>query len=154
MRECPDCKELNGDNNEYCYKCKAWIGPVEIGRRRCPKCDIAYPPSKTYCDVCGESLLSSQRATSSAKYRNAAKNYSSGGETELWMLIISFLIPIAGIVLGCIKVSQKDNDGAKKIFIATIASIVLYFIVVGVLINRSTAELDAVMSDLQSYTDY
>ena len=119
-----------------------------------PEVCIAYPPSKTYCDVCGESLLSSQRATSSAKYRNAAKNYSSGGETELWMLIISFLIPIAGIVLGCIKVSQKDNDGAKKIFIATIASIVLYFIVVGVLINRSTAELDAVMSDLQSYTDY
>lgn len=149
MRECPKCGELNGDNNEYCYKCKALIGPVEHGRKRCPKCDIAYPPSKSYCDVCGISLLSSQGTkTNSTHYSNTSDN------TPTWMLIISFLIPLVGIILGCIKVSQKDNDGAKKIFIITIVSIVLYSIIIGILINHSMAELDNAMSDLESYINY
>lgn len=147
MRTCPKCGELNGDNNERCYKCNTFIGAVEQGKKRCPKCDIAYPASKKYCDVCGESLLSSQ-VTSNKQYSNT---YDS---TPVWMLIISFLIPIVGIILGCIKVSQKDNDGAKKIFIATIVSIVLYSIIMGVLISRSNAELDAAMSDLESSFEY
>ncbi|MDE6021292.1 MAG: hypothetical protein K2H01_09915 [Ruminococcus sp.] len=64
---------------------------------------------------------------------NSANNSGYSGETELWMIIISFLIPLVGIILGCIKVSQKDNDGAKKIFIATIVSIVLYYIIFRIL---------------------
>lgn len=67
---------------------------------------------------------------------------------------MSFLIPIVGIILGCVKVSQKDNDGAKKIFITTIVSVVLYVIVVSVMISRSFAELDAAMSDLESSFEY
>lgn len=118
----------------------------EEQKKVCKYCNNIYTPNIEECPRCQMPLQWYDG--------NSVKSNGNTGETELWMLIISFLIPIVGIILGCIKVSQKDNDGAKKIFIATIVSIVLYSIIMGVLISRSTAELDAAMSDLESSFEY
>lgn len=56
MRTCPNCKELNGDDNEYCYKCKTYIGPIDRPKKICRKCGIIYDGNKTYCDTCSGSL--------------------------------------------------------------------------------------------------
>ena len=126
MRECPNCGELNGDNNVYCYKCNAFIGAVEYGKKRCPKCDISYPAGKSYCDVCGGSLLTaSERAR--IDYPSSHSS-SSTSANNTWMYICTFFIPLLGIILGCIKL-KEDECLAKNLIILGIVLIVVYAII-------------------------
>ena len=80
---------------------------------------------------------------------------SSESYVETWMYIIAFLIPIVGLILGCIKVGKGDSKGGRNLIITAIVSFVLYSIVVSVMVSRSTAELDAAMSEIEeSLNDY
>lgn len=128
MRECPSCKELNGENNEYCYKCNAYIGPVESRRNKtCPTCGISYPSNKSYCDVCGKSL-----GSDSVDDYIPVETKSSSSSTpyvETWMYIIGFLIPLVGIILGCIQVGKNDKEGGRNLIITAIVGMVLYAII-------------------------
>lgn len=149
MRTCPECGELNGDNNAYCYKCNTLIGPVEYGKKRCPKCDISYTANKSYCDVCGGSLLTaSERAN--IDYSNYARKSASNNNT--WMYICTFFIPILGVILGCIKL-KEDETLAKTLIILGIVLMVIYAIISGICIGCSAHETADAAREASSYLD-
>lgn len=152
MRTCPSCKELNGDSNEYCYKCNAYIGPVNSYQKKvCPNCDISYPPKKPYCDVCGRALVSA----SGVDYDQfeVKKSASSVPCVETWMYIVGFLIPIVGLVLGCIQVAKNDKQGGRNLIITAIVSAVLITIVSIIVMNHQAKKAEEIIKDLQDSTN-
>lgn len=148
MRECPKCGELNGDNNARCYKCNTFIGPVSSYKKICQKCGTIYDGNKSYCDTCGGNL-SVYDDTVDTSY--SKKSTSS---VEIWMYVIGFLIPIVGLVLGCIQVGKGDKTGARNLFITSIISIVLLAIIFAVRVNKAEKELEDTVKDLQDQSSY
>lgn len=148
MRICPNCGELNGDNNARCYKCDTFIGPVSGYKKICQKCGITYNGNKSYCDSCGGNL-SVYDDTIDTSYSK-----KSASSVEVWMYIISFLIPIVGIILGCIQVGKGDKTGARNLFITSIASIVLLSIIYAIRASKAEKALDDAVKDLQNQSSY
>ncbi len=84
----------------------------------CPNCKNCLTDSETKCDKCGFPLG-----------ENAGTVPMIGSRTENWMYLIAFLIPFAGIILGCVQVAKSDNKGAKGLFIVSLISIVICIII-------------------------
>lgn len=149
MRTCPKCGELNGDNNAYCYKCNTLIGPVDYSKKICRKCGTLYSAGKKECDTCGISL-SVYDETPSTSYSKR----TSYADVDMWMYVVAFLIPIVGIVFGCIHVAKGDKDGARNLFITSIISIVLLAIIYAVRVNKAEKELEDAVKELQDQSSY
>ena len=118
MRTCPKCGELNGDNNTECYKCGAIIGSVASYKKKCPYCGTVYNGNKDTCDSCGERLL----VFDDNYYLN--QNYTKP-QSNTWMYICALIIPLLGIILGCVKLS-KDDDTGKSLTIFSVVLTILY----------------------------
>lgn len=82
------------------------------------------------------------------------KTHNNENSVDLWMYIVSFLIPIVGIVFGCIQVAKGDKDGARNLFITSIVSIVLLAIIYAVRVNKAEKELEDAVKDLQDQSSY
>lgn len=119
MRECPNCKELNGDNNSRCWKCNTFLGTVSSYKKKCPDCGSIFNGNKDTCDYCGSTLISYDE---NYQYSSANKQNSS-----TWMYVCTFIIPLIGIILGCIKISNdKRDDSGKSLIILGVILIILY----------------------------
>ena len=82
------------------------------------------------------------------------KTHNNENSVDLWMYIVSFLIPIVGIVFGCIQVAKGDKDGARNLFITSIISIVLLAIIYAVRVNKAEKELEDAVKELQDQSSY
>lgn len=149
MKTCPKCGELNGDANSKCYKCGEQLPEmVTANKRYCNYCKGIYAPNVEECPRC--KMPTRIYSDSLAKMSGSSESY-----VETWMYIIAFLIPIVGLILGCIKVSKGDSKGGRNLIITAIVSTVLYAIVVYAMMSRSNAELDAALSEIEdSLSDY
>lgn len=65
----------------------------------------------------------------------------------MWMYVIAFLIPIVGLVLGCIQVG-------KNLIITSIVSFVLYVIVVSVISSHKAKKAEEELSSLYDSYSY
>lgn len=119
MLTCPKCKELNGNDRSTCYKCGTKLPETarnSTSRRIfCPNCGMSNPAKAVSCSSCG-SRLERPRITT----------YSSDSESHTWLYVLSFLIPLLGIILGCISYAKGENDLAKKLIITSIVLSLLY----------------------------
>lgn len=122
MKTCPKCGELNGDNNAVCYKCKTDLSDISTVRRYCKYCKEIYTPSTKECPKCGMPTIEYDPITMSQVHNRK-------DAAEPWMYVIGFLIPIVGIVLGCIQVGKNDKTGGRNLLILSIISAVIYIIV-------------------------
>lgn len=121
MRTCPKCGELNGDNNDRCYKCNTFIATAANTKKRCPGCGEVYNGNKNTCDYCGTTLLSYDENY----YMN--RSYGSNSDSNTWMYVCTFIIPLVGIILGCIKMSNdKRDDSGKSLITLGVALMVIY----------------------------
>lgn len=75
--------------------------------KHCIKCGETNADERETCWKCNEPLPKPEKV-------------------ESWMYLIAFLIPLAGIILGCIKVGQKDNEGGKKLILIAILGAVIF----------------------------
>ncbi len=126
MRECPKCGELNGENNSRCYKCNAFIGKVETGKKICRVCGTVYNGNKSTCDTCGGSLSTYDPSAA------LAESYRS--ESHTWMYICTIIIPLIGIILGCVKSSgAKTADLGKRLIILGVILTIVYPVVIFVI---------------------
>ena len=121
MRTCPNCKELNGDNRTTCWKCKTSLGPVDTYKKICLKCKTIYSQNVLHCDQCGEHLsVYTETGNDIAKSRSD----SSG----CWLYAVSVLIPLVGIILGCIYIARQEDDLGKSLIITGVVSNIAFTI--------------------------
>ena len=124
MKRCPKCKELNGENSTFCFKCKTTFpasGRVDNYKKKCRKCGAIYNSGAVICDQCGGGL---SVVTSNSAYDQSYSSNSSG-TSNVWMYVVSVLIPLLGIILGCIKIGKDENELGKSLIITGIVANIL-----------------------------
>lgn len=126
MKTCPKCGELNGDSRTDCFKCKAILGSVDTYQKICPKCGFVYSSKTESCDSCGGRL--------SVYTPDAVNKTSYSDNSGCWMYVVAVLIPLVGIILGCIYISRGEDDLGKSLIITSvvthiIAAILWFFII-------------------------
>lgn len=117
LKECPKCKQLNGDNRTDCWNCHAVLRPVSKYRKVCPKCGTLYPYHMETCEECGRKLSVYDWEIN---YNNSV--YASETELGFWMYAIAVLIPLLGIILGCIYIARGDDRPGKSLIITGVVS--------------------------------
>ena len=133
VKECPKCKESNKAEAKTCFNCGTSLVNVELKGlsetdkasqygnitrkdRKCPFCEKLYDNSYTKCPICGTLL---EEKTEKVYY---AVPKSSGGNIGIY--ILSFLIPIAGLIIGAIWLANGKSDGGVCIALS-IAGMIL-----------------------------
>ena len=129
MRTCPKCNELNGDNRTECWKCKTSLGPVDQYKKICPKCGFIYSQKSETCEKCGGRL---------GVYDNTFINTKKSGDSDSWMYVVSVLIPLIGIILGCIYIARGEDELGKSLIITGVISNILV-LVIGILLVSCSA---------------
>lgn len=129
MKHCPKCNELNGDESTICFKCKTQFpgsGRSDNYKKICQKCGLTFGSSAVICSSCGAGL-----SVVSSSYSNGGRSSSSksSGESNVWLYIVSIIIPFLGIVLGCIKIAKDEDDLGKSLIITGIVSNVIGVII-------------------------
>lgn len=126
MRTCPKCNELNGDNRTECFKCKTSLGAVDSYKKICSKCGLIFSQKAESCEKCGNRL---SVYSGSSSYEN--KNSDSSG---CWMYVVSVLVPLVGIILGCIYISRREDELGKSLIITGVVSNVVA-VVLGIMLT-------------------
>ena len=109
----------------------------------CEKCDGPNPFSNEQCQFCGYSLDKSKYYTDEyyeqleqARLREQTQPSSESSDTYAFHYIISFLIPLAGLVLGATMLPgdniEKTSCG-KSCIVISVFSCAVYAILLGVL---------------------
>lgn len=127
MRTCPNCGELNGDNNSRCYKCNTFIGAVSKDKKKCRDCGRIFSAIKDTCDYCNGQLI---------PYDENYESYDSkSGSSNTWMYVCTILFPLLGIIFGCIKMSNdKRDDAGKSLIILGVVLMIAYPIITSLFI--------------------
>ena len=114
MISCPKCGELNGDNSSTCFRCGAVFPTRADYKKICPKCGQIFDARQDYCTDCPDMRLSVY--TGEQEYSGGA----SRSRGEIWMYIVGVLIPIVGIILGCVYIARGDDDLGKSVLLTSI----------------------------------
>ncbi len=122
MKTCPKCQEKNGENRTTCYNCGTTL---ESYKKVCRKCEKIYEGKIETCPDCGCGLSVYSPSRSHAT--------TSVSHDKIWAYVLTFLMPIIGLILGLIYVGQKDDDG-KPLLIFSVALTVIYGFIILALI--------------------
>lgn len=129
MKTCPNCHELNGNNRTDCWKCKTPLGPAQ-NKKICSKCGFVFSSNAEFCDACGARL---------SVYTGREGYYASRSDNAgCWMYVLAVLIPLAGIILGCIYIARREDDLGKSLIITSIVSHIIV-IVLGLMLSSCLA---------------
>lgn len=83
---------------------------------RCSNCGAEMMQGAQFCQVCGSTQSMQQNFNSMGQQYNQPPMYQgvqvSHGDAALWMKIVSFLIPIVGLILWAVK--KKGEPVAAK----------------------------------------
>ena len=116
MKECPNCGELNGDQNERCYKCNTYLGKKNVTKKICPRCmEVYYDGALESCPKCHEHLRDYDSVNTSS--------YGGGGygpDVPIWAYVVAVLLPFVGIIMGLIYLTRGDDDVAKRLILVSI----------------------------------
>ncbi len=86
--------------------------------KTCPKCNELNGDNRTECFRCKASLGSVDT------YYNSSTTYSG----SCWMYVVSVLIPLVGIILGCIYIARREDELGKSLIITGVVSNILAII--------------------------
>lgn len=121
MITCPKCNEVNGNTRTTCYKCGAIFSKIDSYKKICRKCKTTYSSRETTCKHCDITLsvLSDNTNTGTDNANNASFNGCA-------LYIVSVLIPLLGIILGCIYIAKNENDYGKSLIFTSVVAIILW----------------------------
>lgn len=122
MRVCPNCGESNGDTSRTCWKCSTVLGKAEDCKKLCPDCGAIYQNKHETCDKCGTKLVIYED-TSKSRVGTVQEN-----KADLWMYIASILLPIVGIILGCVYIAKEQKQLGKNLIVFSVACSLLWSI--------------------------
>lgn len=58
---------------------------------------------------------------------------NEAAKTEIWEIILAFLIPLIGTILGFIHVGKNDKEGGKKLLLISILMWIVSVIVMSII---------------------
>ena len=125
MKECPKCKELNGENRNDCWKCHASLETVHTYEKICPKCGVKYSQREERCEQCGGPL-----SVYTPDY-----NHTVTPDAGCWLYVVAVIIPLVGIILGCVHIARGNDKLGKSLIITGIVVSVVFGILTSVLSN-------------------
>jgi lipoprotein signal peptidase len=69
-----------------------------------------------------------------------SNNYgtSNSDNSGCWMYVVSVIIPLVGIILGCIYISKREDELGKSLIITGVVSNVIA-VVLGILLSSCSA---------------
>jgi len=82
------------------------------------------------CDKCGERL--------SVYSESANFKTSNSDNSGCWMYVVSVLIPLVGIILGCIYIAREEDELGKSLIITGVISNVIA-ILLGLMLTSCSA---------------
>lgn len=144
MIECPKCHELNGENRDTCWKCKTPF-PKQARRRLCESCGATCPESVVVCPSCGQKLRTSAEIRESQ--RPVAKSTQS--DNPKWMYVVAVLLPLIGIILGCIYISKDERDFGQSLIKVSVIVFVVCAVIAGIAAGCAISEANRIMNSLQ-----
>ncbi len=112
MKKCAKCGELNGGNANACFRCGASFPPAVGYKKICPRCGGIFDGRMDTCPDCPDVRLSVY--TGDGEYSQARER------PEIWMYIVGILIPLVGIILGCIYIARGEDDLGKSVLLVSI----------------------------------
>ena len=121
MKTCPNCKELNGENQTHCWKCNTFLGAADTYKKVCPKCGTIYSSKSETCERCGTRL---------SVYGQGQLYHDETDSASAWIYVVSFLIPLIGFIMGCVYISKEEPDMGKSLIITGAVSMAIWFILV------------------------
>ena len=141
IKICEKCGTENPENTIYCNSCGASLSNTKITGvsenqkfikprpERCPNCDKVIANRPVLCPLCGYDLTSNEgdRFDFSLEEKTSKPN-------NIGIYILSFLIPLVGIIIGAIWLASDDKkeNGGKAIFFSILG------IVVGLVLTLNT----------------
>ena len=137
---CPNCNEMNGENAKVCIVCGNSLKDVHIlGISEKSKENIILNHSYL-CLVCGRSVDSKTKicpscggvcTESKSRYESSTYYTTKDNDVSFGIYILSFLIPLAGIIIGAIWIADDDiskKDNGKSVLTTAIVSILIFTI--------------------------
>ena len=122
MIRCPNCGELNGDNREACWKCRASFSQtIKDEKKVCSKCGSVFMSDKKNCPECGGQLVNYSQQAAIASARASDKGENAG----CLMIGLAVVIPLLGFIISYIKISDGEIGYGKSLILAGILSILI-----------------------------
>lgn len=139
VKVCTKCGELNNLNATSCISCGASLinasitgvsedeKKLESQVKHCPVCDRVLSGDVSACPHCGAAL-------SKIKERQYYATNSQSSVGNIGIYVLSFLIPLVGIIVGAIWLANSDRkeDGVTALALA-ILGIIVSAVVMGIM---------------------
>lgn len=134
--KCPNCNKEVPNTDIYCRYCSAHLGapkenlksvpqPTKIETKFCKSCGSQIPRQSFYCPNC-----------SKLADRPVINYYRPSNGMAIAGFILSFFIPILGLIFGCIG-NSRANEGASgkglsiaAIVISIVTMVINFFIII------------------------
>ena len=128
---CPSCGADNPAGSRICFRCNAMLSSAETGQtRQCVSCGRTISWDANVCPYCGHDFRVPQTI-------RAVEPISNG--MKILFYLLSFLIPLAGFIIGAIYWSKPDESSKH------VGKMCIIFAVVGVLLTVGLSALLYVM---------
>ena len=137
VKFCPHCGERTSTKSETTR------APTELKNKRyqCSDCNFYLDANMHRCPRCKGEIIENERHVPSQRFRRpyARKDYSSDNQSQvhsnqsfIGVYILSFLIPLAGIIIGAIYLTNNDKvireAGGNCIAISLVTIILTFWI--------------------------
>ncbi|MDQ2087896.1 hypothetical protein RBH29_15805 [Herbivorax sp. ANBcel31] len=119
MKTCSKCGELNGNGRNDCWKCSTSL-KENTYKKICTKCGLLYSHKAEMCEQCSGRL--------SVYSGDSYYTTSSGSDIGCWMYVVSFFVPIIGIILGCIYIARGEDDEGKSLILFSVFVPIVVFV--------------------------
>jgi hypothetical protein len=96
------------------------LGQSDTYKKICPSCRLIYSKNANVCTKCGGQL---------AVYDESVEESHSHADSNTWLYVVAVLLPIVGIILGCVYISKDENELGKSLIITSIVTSVIYVII-------------------------
>lgn len=153
MIECPKCHEMNGQNRDTCWKCGTRIQEIRIQGMQgprikiCTNCRKKNPAGAVVCSDCGQRLTGPTRAEAWRPKSQPVSNSTS--DNPKWMYAVAVLLPLIGIILGCIYISKDERDFGQSLIKVSVIVFVVCAVIAGIVAGCAISEANRIMSSLQ-----
>lgn len=154
-RNCPYCGAQIQPGARVCAACRKELFYIREAVKReavkkCPNCDKICSVNAVVCPDCGH------RLSTSVVFREEPRPVDRPLQTDIsrtdnpkWMYAVAVLLPLIGIILGCIYISKDERDFGQSLIKVSVIVFVVCAIIAGIAAGCAISEANRIMSSLQ-----